>query len=248
MSEDTAEYKTNKVSFREAASDMRDTAERGKRLLYIDQDKYLANYEEAGLGKNTVGNRKLSAVTKEHIKPLLEEIVTLSENLMFAAKEVSGNTLVVKRKYLRITIDIDDKSAETEIKENKDMVVEEPGIHEHVTHTSYAEFVARKIKDPVVILQELSPERVNAIHMILGLSGEVGELLDAVKKWTIYDKQLDLDNVIEELGDIEFFLEGIRQVMCTNRNHIIERNMEKLSKRYKSDYTDKEAVERADKQ
>ena len=47
--------------------------------------------------------------------------------------------------------------------------------------------------------------------MVVGVSGEAGELLDAVKKAVIYRKPLDLENVIEELGDLEFYMEGLRQ-------------------------------------
>jgi NTP pyrophosphatase (non-canonical NTP hydrolase) len=83
--------------------------------------------------------------------------------------------------------------------------------------------------------------------MSIGVSGEAGELLDAIKKWAIYQKPLDIDNVIEELGDIEFYLEGIRQKLGLNRNMILEHNIEKLRRRYGTKYTNEAAQRRADK-
>lgn len=49
-----------------------------------------------------------------------------------------------------------------------------------------------------------------AMHAAVGLAGEAGELLDAVKKTWVYGKRLDRDNAIEELGDLEFYAEALR--------------------------------------
>lgn len=86
------------------------------------------------------------------------------------------------------------------------------------------------------------------LHMSLGLAGEVGELVDAVKKSVIYGKPLDYENVQEELGDIEFHLEGLRQVFDLSRPAILTANFNKLQKRYpERKYSDADAVNRADK-
>ena len=112
----------------------------------------------------------------------------------------------------------------------------------------YEEFVTSLVKDGHKIKQELTGNECHTIHMVMGISGEVGELLDAVKKSVIYRKQLDRVNVIEELGDIEFYLEGFRQSVGISRDETIKENMDKLSKRYsKIQYTDEDAQTRADK-
>lgn len=98
------------------------------------------------------------------------------------------------------------------------------------------------------IAEEMTDEKADAIHMIMGICGEAGELLDAVKKWTIYGKPLDLPNIIEELGDLEFYLEGFRQALQIRRFETIGENVLKLKKRYPSGvYTNKDAIERKDK-
>lgn len=45
------------------------------------------------------------------------------------------------------------------------------------------------------------PFKHHLIHMGLGLSGEFGELIDAVKKVAIYGKAVDHINYVEEVGD-----------------------------------------------
>lgn len=103
-------------------------------------------------------------------------------------------------------------------------------------------------KNPIQILSELNPESADLIHMVMGVVGEGGELLDAIKKHTMYNKPLDLDNVVEELGDIEFYLEGIRQVLNLDRDDILNANINKLTKRYSSGtFTNEQAQQRADK-
>ena len=113
---------------------------------------------------------------------------------------------------------------------------------------TYEQFVNALVKDGHKIKEELTGDECHIIHMIMGICGEAGELLDAVKKAIIYRKNLDITNVIEELGDIEFYLEGFRQSVGISRDETIKENMDKLSKRYaKISYTDEAAQTRADK-
>jgi len=99
------------------------------------------------------------------------------------------------------------------------------------------------------IINELKPEQADALHMAVGIAGEAGELLDAIKKWSIYQKPLDLENVIEELGDLEFYMEGLRQSLNLTRIETLMENISKLQKRYsKGEYSNEQANERADKE
>lgn len=113
---------------------------------------------------------------------------------------------------------------------------------------TYSEFVAALIKPPEELLKSLSPEQMNLIHMAMGISGEAGELLDTIKKFAIYNKPLDMTNIIEELGDLMFYIEGIKNALDITDSQILQFNVNKLSKRYESlSYSDKAAVERKDK-
>ena len=112
----------------------------------------------------------------------------------------------------------------------------------------FADMVRGLAKDGKDILRDLSPINADLLHMGVGVAGEAGELLDAIKKNTIYGKPLDLENVIEELGDLEFYMERIRQITGITRDQTIEANIAKLGKRYSSGrYSNDQAVARADK-
>ena len=112
---------------------------------------------------------------------------------------------------------------------------------------SYTELVMALKKDPVLIALEMSSDKADLMHMAMGIAGEAGELLDAIKKHVVYNKPLDLVHVVEEFGDIEFYLEGLRQRLSLEREDILTLNQEKLEKRYGNSYSDTAASTRADK-
>jgi hypothetical protein len=82
-----------------------------------------------------------------------------------------------------------------------------------VTMKEHHELVNQLAKPGQKIIDELTPMQAYALHMAIGVSGEAGKLFDAIKKFAIYQKPLDFTNLIEELGDIEFYLQGLRQAV-----------------------------------
>jgi len=112
----------------------------------------------------------------------------------------------------------------------------------------HCEIVAALVKPGADILADLSPASAHTLHMAVGISGESGELLDAVKKGAIYNKPYDRENIVEELGDLEFYMEGLRQSFGITREETIDANIAKLGERYsEGTYSNKQAQERADK-
>lgn len=113
---------------------------------------------------------------------------------------------------------------------------------------THSEMVSVLVKPGEDIIASLTPEKAHLWHMATGVAGEAGELLDAIKKHVIYNKPIDIENVIEELGDLEFYMEGIRQGLGITREQTIEQNIAKLSVRYHGlTYSDQKAQDRADK-
>lgn len=112
----------------------------------------------------------------------------------------------------------------------------------------HEEMVTALVKNGDLLLSQMTGADANLMHMAIGVSGEAGELLDAIKKNVIYRKPLDVENVLEELGDIEFFLEGLRQAVGITRGQCLDANIAKLRKRYEDmQYSDQAAQTRADK-
>jgi NTP pyrophosphatase (non-canonical NTP hydrolase) len=115
------------------------------------------------------------------------------------------------------------------------------------TEAEHKEMVYELAKPGNQVLENLTPENVDLWHAATGVNTEAGELLDAVKKLVIYNKPLDKDNVIEELGDIELYLEQTRQNLNITRAQCLRANIEKLRRRFPKGYTDRSAQFRADK-
>lgn len=114
--------------------------------------------------------------------------------------------------------------------------------------TPYQQFVNSIVKPGEEIVRQLTPQQAHLLHMAVGVSGEAGELLDAVKKHCVYQKQIDIDNIKEEAGDILFYLTGLLNELDMSLEDCIIANREKLSKRYASgSYSNEQAISRADK-
>ena len=61
----------------------------------------------------------------------------------------------------------------------------------------HSDMVAGLAKDGEAIIASMTGESAHALHMAVGISGEAGELLDAIKKFVVYNKLLDRENVVE---------------------------------------------------
>ena len=104
----------------------------------------------------------------------------------------------------------------------------------------YDQFVLQLFK------ADTAPNMLN--HAALGVASEAGELVDAVKKHTIYGKPLDRANIIEELGDLRFYIQAMQNVLGITEFEVLQANANKLAKRYRGlKYTDQAAIDRADK-
>jgi len=85
------------------------------------------------------------------------------------------------------------------------------------------------------------------LHAALGIAGEAGEIVDAVKKHWVYGKALDRENLIEEIGDLLFYTQALARLVDVDIDGAIAANVAKLNKRYPAGYTDAAAIARADK-
>lgn len=70
------------------------------------------------------------------------------------------------------------------------------------------------------------------LNALMGLSGEVGEMQDAVKKAWFHEGELDLEKLDKEAGDVLFYV----TLYCISRNRqladIAQLNVDKLNARY----------------
>lgn len=119
---------------------------------------------------------------------------------------------------------------------------------------THPQLVESLCKPATAIVADLSadPRKAHLWHMASALMAETGELFDTVKRHVLYGQPLNIDGdggMVEELGDIEFYLEGIRKPLDITRGRTLAQNCVKLAKRYAQlSYSDTAATERLDKQ
>ncbi len=66
----------------------------------------------------------------------------------------------------------------------------------------------------------------------LGLAGEAGEVVDAIKKWSYHGHLLDQKARLVEMGDVLWYLVLIGSVFGWELEQMVEANVAKLHKRY----------------
>lgn len=82
------------------------------------------------------------------------------------------------------------------------------------------------------IRSRLDNRSIRLLHAAMGLCTEAGEFMDQMKKYLIYGKPLDKTNLIEELGDGNWY-EGLAiDALETTFELILSRNIAKLQERY----------------
>jgi NTP pyrophosphatase (non-canonical NTP hydrolase) len=81
-------------------------------------------------------------------------------------------------------------------------------------------------------LNDLESSEANLAHMALGITGEAGEVADIIKKHYAYGKSLDTLHLVEEVGDIMFYLNGLLAELDVEWSEVLEVNIKKLEARY----------------
>jgi NTP pyrophosphatase (non-canonical NTP hydrolase) len=82
------------------------------------------------------------------------------------------------------------------------------------------------------------------MHSAMGLCTESGELMDALKRYSVYGKELDGVNLKEEYGDMLWYIAlGCKYLGCTMAE-LMDMNIRKLAKRYPDKFTKADALKR----
>ncbi len=126
----------------------------------------------------------------------------------------------------------------TEIRDNVQelralCVPEKPVYEGQVTLEEYEDFVT-SLASP----EGMSSEKAKIGMGALGVAGEGGEVADIAKKVLYHGKPFDeanRDAMIKELGDVMYYVAFLaRNVLNSSIQEIIDTNVDKLQKRYKT--------------
>lgn len=81
-------------------------------------------------------------------------------------------------------------------------------------------------------------------HAALGLVTEAAEIMSVVKRAKIYGKEIDTVNLIEEAGDIMWYLALLADELGVDFSTIWDKNIRKLRERYPEKWTRDAALNR----
>lgn len=96
-------------------------------------------------------------------------------------------------------------------------------------------------------LRDDLPYEAMCSNMCMGLAGEIGEVIDIMKKHIYQGKELDITDVIEEVGDVLWYIANFCNVNNITMDECMENNIKKLRKRFPNGFTIKDANQRKDK-
>lgn len=142
-------------------------------------------------------------------------------NMLYGIVNLNGE--LVKARVNDITFIKEDK------KDEKDKIYE------------YQKSVVRTMNQSLSYKEQL-------INAMMGINGEAGEAMDILKKVLFqgHDLQTNKANIIEELGDVLWYLTLATITIGYTLSDVMDENMKKLFKRYPNGFNSSDSVRRVD--
>ena len=84
------------------------------------------------------------------------------------------------------------------------------------------------------------------INGVMGLCGESGEVIDIVKKHLAQGHPLSKEKMVEELGDVAWYLAELATYLEVPLEEIFDKNIEKLSHRFPNGFSKEASLHRED--
>ena len=83
------------------------------------------------------------------------------------------------------------------------------------------------------------------LNACLGLSGEVGEFNDMIKKWIFHNTPLDKEHVKKEIGDVMWYVAMMCESFGFSLDDVMQTNVDELIARYPDGFDTYRANHRA---
>ena len=82
------------------------------------------------------------------------------------------------------------------------------------------------------------------LHAAMGIDTESGEFMDMIKKHILYGKDIDITNLVEEAGDLLWYIALALDELGVSFDYVMDRNIAKLRARYPKKFTEHDALNR----
>lgn len=110
--------------------------------------------------------------------------------------------------------------------------------------TEYQKLAARTLIDGPG--RDIPDEQIMAVWNALGLAGEVGEVVEVVKKYVFHGHALDLVMLQKELGDVLWYVAGMCTVLGLDMSTVMQANINKLMSRYPEGFSSENSINRVE--
>lgn len=91
---------------------------------------------------------------------------------------------------------------------------------------------------------EYTAHELMLVWNAIGLAGEAGEVADHIKKGVFHRHGVDRDTLVKELGDVLWYVAALCTKMDVSLATVMQRNVEKLRRRYPDGYSSAASLER----
>ena len=98
-------------------------------------------------------------------------------------------------------------------------------------------------------MKSLNPSLNNdevLLNGVMGLCGESGEVIDILKKHLSQGHELNRDKMIEELGDVAWYLAETAYALGVDLDTVLRKNLDKLKKRYPEGFSITDSINRSE--
>jgi Predicted pyrophosphatase len=103
---------------------------------------------------------------------------------------------------------------------------------------------AKRYREAIDRTMNPLPERDKLAMIALGIAGEAGELADYLKKVVFHGHELDRDKLIEEVGDLFWYVFHLLKHYEIDEELVFIRNVMKLNKRYPHGFSQEDSKNR----
>jgi NTP pyrophosphatase (non-canonical NTP hydrolase) len=106
--------------------------------------------------------------------------------------------------------------------------------------TKYQQAAAQTARGSV----DMDSQKTRVSVAAMGLAGETGEVVDALKKWVGHDHPFNRDEIVKEMGDVLWYLAELGTALDITLDEVAEKNEAKLRLRYPDGFTVAQSITR----
>lgn len=83
-----------------------------------------------------------------------------------------------------------------------------------------------------------------SLNLLIGVNGEIGEVTELFKKCIYHGHNLCIKDLVEELGDVLWYITNIATLYGIPMTYILDENIKKLKERYPEGFSKEKSINR----